>query len=143
MKFQSYCEERFLKDELSAVDLLISGFSGNNIDSGDNEMKEDFEKWLCELNNIEYEYKEMFKVCKQEITLEILIKAAWAINRNFGSTKDKHFYIAMGLGSYQISYISGNSLAYKEERFYYKNYDNSEQEALVAALKYIYDSKDK
>ena len=108
-------------------------------------MTEDFKKWLCELADFDFydicperkisecQWPPKSYQCKEcgkdKITLEILIKAMWAINN--GSSM---WEIEMN-AQYIFIFKVGTR---KEAEFYYDNYSNYEQEALTAALEYIY-----
>ena len=97
-----------------------------------------YEEWLCELNGIRY--KTLHKgqtigvltgadrIEKTEITLEILVKAMWAINR--GNDYE------ITIDGLQVIVDGGDSTD-GDMVFAIKDY-NSEYEALNEALKYIY-----
>ena len=111
-------------------------------------MDESFKKWLCDLlylnyyicipenhtcptkaGSIECIKGECNGLGTREITLEILIKTMWAIIR------EGKYMIAMNKDYFSIhtndDYIE----------FLYDEHNNSETEALEAALKYIYDNR--
>ena len=65
------------------------------------------------------------------LSLEILIKAMWAINR------ERKYLIQIDA---HCVYVKGNNKALKNFTFRFSDYNNnSEQEALTAALEYIHD----
>ena len=100
-------------------------------------MKEGFKRWLCEkagygtgfTNDVEWKNK----------GLEILIKAMWAINREAYTAGNKErYFIIQKLGGFVVNYgLKTNGFIEKQFDFC----DNFEQEALMAALKYIYEQK--
>lgn len=90
-------------------------------------MKEGFKEWLCELAEFKFEYYDHIGL------LYILVKAMWAINRE---------------GIYRIWILHDRVELYNgytkviEEWFFFKKYNNSEQQALEKALEYIYENKE-
>lgn len=93
-------------------------------------MKEDFKKWLCELAEIK---PEDMPGCDHRL-IGTLIKAMWAINRE--SIKSKEWSVEMSSWSYDVF----SSWLRRRYKFSYENHDNSEQEALIKALEYIYNN---
>ena len=94
-------------------------------------MNKDFKKWLCENYNGGYipivNGSPITKIdC--EIPLTILIKAMWAIN------EINIYEIKMDGISFSVYDMNGICGIF--------NFDNSEQEALTAALKYIYEKEE-
>jgi hypothetical protein len=116
-------------------------------------MKEEHKKRLCELAGEYYESKcsyynkndiycseecddPFFRCDGTEITLEILIKAMWAINRR--AVKESGFCICSSTGGdFYVYYGKYQRAAYPR-----KDHNNSELEALTAALTYIYQQED-
>ncbi len=103
-------------------------------------MTDDFKKWLCELAGYEttswcgYIKKGLvYDLRKNDVPLEILIKAMWIINR--GGRR----FVNMNWEQITI-YAEG---PYHLGAVYSKKYNNSEQEALTAALEYIYEQEKK
>jgi hypothetical protein len=95
-------------------------------------MNEDFKKWLCEKAEYNY-YLEYEQQPIIDRTLEILIKAMWAINR-----EDKRVYnITMTVGGTYLSKIGSKFPDFVFFRQADRN--NSETEALTAALEYIFE----
>ena len=99
-------------------------------------MKEEFKKWLCEKAKEEYKTiidrhyytgKPIYRINK--ITLETLIKAMWAINRE-GEWNIK-------LDSHCIVFHSRKD--YCDDMYDFTEY--SEQKALKKALEYIYEQE--
>ena len=88
-------------------------------------MNEDYKKWLCELAEMNYRFV-------VPTSIEILIKAMWAINRE---CYDKGgFCICSSTGG--DYYIHFNE--FQRVIFTRKDHNNSEQEALQASLEYIF-----
>jgi hypothetical protein len=97
-------------------------------------MKEEFKKWLCEKAG--YNYNAWGKPCPYDIhDIKILIKAMWAINRE---TRDD--YIRYGPTGFSRCYYDVEDMGMT--RFDIKDHNNSEQQALEAALKYIWEAGD-
>ena len=100
-------------------------------------MTEDFKKWLCDLAGIKYwtvidRYGNSWE---ENISLEILIKAMWTINRQEGS---KYKIRLEDIYCFTVTNEWSDSVAVTDVDFYFKDYNNSEQEALTAALEYIF-----
>lgn len=98
----------------------------------------DFNKWVAEKAGVKYHDKPYFvwdsdksqiEYPPTEITLEILIKAMWAINRR-GYWCVEMFKDAIGICNKEPGYDD-------IKEFKYKDHNNSEMEALKAALEYI------
>ncbi len=94
-------------------------------------MTEKYKKRLCEL--VGYKFWPQNLDCNEDIELAILIKAMWAINNL--------------KGKYSISQDADNdyfATSCTEDIIFPKDkYNNSEQQALQAALIYILDNEDK
>lgn len=108
-------------------------------------MTDDFKKWLCELAGIEYNYFfESFPDKNKAwggFELIILVKAMWAINRAYSRREGEycikdntHFRNITPCFSIVHDYID-----LEENSIYLQDHNNSEQEALTAALEYIYE----
>jgi hypothetical protein len=96
-------------------------------------MDNDFKQWLCE------KAKSVImpcEICNEmpclhydiNITIEILIKAMWAINR------DDKWEIEMDSDCILVKYVPEDFF----QCMLFRKYNNSEQKALEAALLYIY-----
>ena len=122
-------------------------------------MKEEHKKRLCELAGFVYygkcpEYEDcVYMHCNgdcakfgktengelfhywycdsPQITIEILIKAMWAINREYNN-----LHITMNANFIMASWHEDSDGEWYEQ-FWYNEYNNSEQQALEAALIYI------
>ena len=98
-------------------------------------MKEDVAKFICEKAGVEYFYN---VICKREITLEILMKAVFALNREVNK-----WLIEMTHDHFSVKNLNEFGL---RKKFRFRGclppYD-SEEEALKACLTYIYENKDK
>lgn len=92
-------------------------------------MTNGFKKRMCELAGYNYaDFKPTGTFYWKDKELEILIRAMWAINR----ADDWHIIMDnCGLWLY-------NPYGDFEIEFEYRNHNNSEQEALIKALEYIY-----
>ena len=89
-------------------------------------MTEEFKKWLCKLIEEEQQFDGYYQ---DPDCVDSLVKAMWAINR------EGKYVIRQYRTLFNI-WISGNP----KEIFYFKNNNNSEQETLIKALEYVYDS---
>jgi hypothetical protein len=101
-------------------------------------VKKDFNKWVCELVGVDYPCNRCIpdqisgcRDCGFKITLEILIKAMWAIN------KDSNQW-AIILKPFKVELI--DSLQGDRE-FSFSLYNGSEQTALKKALEYVMENK--
>ena len=96
-------------------------------------MTEDCKKWLCELAEYGPWIWDALPEEADDVRLAILIKAMWAINR------EGKWWITM--------YPHGIHLKLphrgKGKDFEYKDYNNSETEALAKALEYIFEQDSK
>jgi hypothetical protein len=97
-------------------------------------MSEDFKKWLCEKSKVPYMASDKLIKEFQREELMIMIHAMWAINKS----TDKHVII---MNEYTIDYYFKDGGHENIKEFLYKN--NSEQKALEAALKYVYEQEKK
>jgi hypothetical protein len=111
-------------------------------------MTEAFKKWLCELADIKkkcdiyYGHSTILDKCEclpKNITLEILIKAKWALNRE----AEKYFITQTSISYCLIPQEKEKEPIPADIHFSYEDHNNSEQEALTAALKYIFDNRNK
>ncbi len=88
---------------------------------------------LCELSAVDYQnliFRERLKEVSKAEWIGILIKAMWAINREKGKLKvsqdiDNDYYVVSSLNTL-------NTIPFLKDK-----YNNSEQQALAAALEYI------
>jgi len=99
----------------------------------------DFSRWVCGKTNATVEFFEGSDDCK---TL-VLIKAMWAINREFEDSpiEENGFWVGLSEMRWQVD-KRGDSPVYfyfsdHTEYFDFSDHNNSELEALEAALKYI------
>lgn len=92
-------------------------------------MKEDFKKWLSDKAGYLYLAYQMLEEKGMNNEVELLIKAMWAVNRE----KDYLMEIT-------DAYITVQDPDWRIEPSYFlfKDYNNSEQKALTAALEYVY-----
>ena len=111
-------------------------------------MKEEFEKWLCELVGVELKYinnnnsesilhrRVGLSDCYTTdlITLEILIKAMWAINRDINTI----YSIKQNVDNSYSVFPGG--ITHRKD-FLPSDHNSSEQEALTAALIYVLDNE--
>ena len=94
-------------------------------------MDDGFKKWLCEKGCSLYTYG-LYDKMLTDAQLAILIKAMWAVNREGKG-------IEINLESERV-YVS---LIQDHDYFYFKDHNNSEQEALTKALEYVWKQGDK
>jgi len=102
-------------------------------------MDEDFKKWLCNLLGIHYRtiddgYGDIYGI-------EILIKAMWKINKrplDFNMIEIRMDAISITL------WKRGDGVPFSEDfydyEYVFKDYNNSELEALTKALEYIWEN---
>jgi hypothetical protein len=95
---------------------------------GRKDMTEDFKKWLCEKGNIQLLYWEEYTLT------HILVCAMWAINREWKWT--------VIMSKAWINVLEKDKIP-PLKTFYYQNFNNSEQEALREALKYIFEQEER
>jgi len=112
-------------------------------------MKTEFKKFLCELAGVKYEqckYPHSLcydcNICEADegmtkVTLEILIKAMFAINRDI----EKGYFVTFVNGECVAIYRNTCGMNFMKKLFPFSDHNNSEQEALTAALQYIFDNK--
>lgn len=98
------------------------------------QMIEDFKKFLCDEAGIMYDSinSSLLNMSNSDIALLILIKAMWKINR-----ENNKWVISM---QGDLIMCQNDEII---ETFLYKKYNNSEQQALEAALQYIYSEETK
>jgi hypothetical protein len=103
-------------------------------------MTEGFKKWLCEKSRVPYMASDKLIKEFQRDELTIMIKAMWAINRG-----DDCLYRISQDNSNNYAVIDNISIwKTKTIEYFLKNeYNNSEQKALEAALKYVYEQEKK
>lgn len=95
-------------------------------------MIEDFKKWLCKKAGLK-DWIANIKFENEILPLEILIKAMWTINRE----SDISYSIINYEERFAVAKIGTRCLEY----FDFRKYNDSEQQALEAVLKYIFDKE--
>lgn len=110
-------------------------------------MKQEFEKFVCELARVEYKViavlvDENDRKIYTKITYGMLHQAKDAINRKAYNEGTKgHYHIRQGLALFIVSYGNCTVSGFSEESFIYCDHNDSEQQALAAALKYVMENK--
>ena len=100
-------------------------------------MNEEFKKFLCEKAGVEYSEKPQIihttgnaDEANDFLNIAIPIKAMWAINRN---NVEKKLHPRIQIDAHGVAILQGTIKHYD-----FQDHSNSEQEALTAALEYIW-----
>jgi len=92
-------------------------------------MNEDFKKWVKSFSPEKAHW-----IMSEDEWLACLIKAIWKINR------EGEFVINLIKDKYTVAYFRKNEMLWVKS-FRYASHNNSEQEALTEALKYIWENR--
>lgn len=98
-------------------------------------MTEEFKGWLCE--RARYMFFPENGIALDRRILALLIKAMWAINREKGKYRIKQNIF----NDYYVGDYSKRPVEYVE--FAKEDHNNSEQQALQAALEYVFEQEGK